>query len=59
LRIFYAGAVLACKTYACLIVGGDTITSPANAMISITVAGEAELQAWSIAVERNREIIYV
>ena len=39
---FYAGAAQACKTYACLIVGGDTITSPANTMISISVAGEAE-----------------
>jgi thiamine-monophosphate kinase len=39
---FYAGAARACTTYGCLIAGGDTITSPANALVSVSVVGEAD-----------------
>ena len=38
---FYAGAAFACSEYKCLLVGGDTIASPGNMMISVTVIGEA------------------
>ncbi len=39
---FYRGAAAACKQYSCLIVGGDTTTSHANMMVSITLTGEAD-----------------
>lgn len=39
---FYRGAVYACKTYSCLIVGGDTTTSFANMNVSVALTGEAE-----------------
>jgi thiamine-monophosphate kinase len=38
---FYAGATHACKTYSCLIVGGDTVASTGNTMIAVTLTGEA------------------
>lgn len=38
----YAGATHACKTYSCLLVGGDTTTSLTNMMLSVTVTGEAD-----------------
>ena len=38
---FYGGASFACKKYSCVIIGGDTSSSPANLMISATVVGEA------------------
>jgi thiamine-monophosphate kinase len=37
----YKGMLFACKKYSCLLVGGDTTTSLANLMISITMTGEA------------------
>ncbi len=41
---FYGGAVYACKKYSCLIVGGDTTTSLANMMVTVSLIGEAEGQ---------------
>lgn len=41
---FYSGAAFACKKYSCVIVGGDTATSPANLMVSSTVIGEASVE---------------
>lgn len=38
---FYSGAALACKTFSCLIAGGDTITTVGNMVISAAVTGEA------------------
>lgn len=38
----YRGAVLACKKYSCIIIGGDTTASMANAVISSAVIGEAD-----------------
>lgn len=38
----YEGIAFACKKYSCLIIGGDTTTSHANMMISISLTGEAE-----------------
>jgi len=39
---FYEGVSFACKKYSCLVAGGDTATTHANMVISITVAGEAD-----------------
>ncbi|MBA4313090.1 MAG: thiamine-phosphate kinase [Chlorobiaceae bacterium] len=39
---FYHGATAACKKYSCKIVGGDTIASMANMMISVSMTGEAD-----------------
>jgi thiamine-monophosphate kinase len=38
---FYSGASFACKKYSCVIIGGDSASSPANLMVSSTVVGEA------------------
>ena len=38
----YGGALLACRKYPCLLVGGDTTSSAANMTISVTVTGEAD-----------------
>ncbi len=40
----YAGIVLACKQYKCMMVGGDTTGSLANMTVSIALTGEAEEQ---------------
>ena len=38
----YGGAAFACKKYSCLIAGGDTTTSFANLMLSVSLTGEAD-----------------
>jgi len=38
----YEGVAAACRKYPCLVVGGDTIASMANMMLSVTVMGEAD-----------------
>ncbi len=37
----YEGALIACKKYSCLLVGGDTTASLANMMLSVAMTGEA------------------
>ncbi|MBI5021296.1 MAG: thiamine-phosphate kinase [Ignavibacteriales bacterium] len=41
---FYHGAAAACKKYSCKIVGGDTVASMANTMITVSMTGEADEQ---------------
>ena len=40
----YRGAAFACRQHSCLIIGGDTTTTHANMMISVTMTGEADEQ---------------